>query len=107
MTDLKIWFVILCLGIGTYLIRFSFVGIMGARPLPGWLVRMLRFVPVAVLPALTAPLAVWPAATGGETDPARIAAAAAALAVGAWRRNVILSVFCGLCVLYLMLWLRT
>lgn len=105
MNDLKLWLVIFTVGIGTYLIRFSFIGIMGDKPLPSWLVRMLRYVPVAVLPALATPLVIWPAATGGETDPARILAAATALAVGAWRRNVILSVVAGQAVLFLMLWI--
>ena len=30
------WIVILALAVGTFLIRFSFLGIIGSRPLPAW-----------------------------------------------------------------------
>ncbi|HRO11839.1 AzlD domain-containing protein [Amaricoccus sp.] len=91
-------------GVGTYLIRYSFLGLVGDRPLPEWALRMLRYVPVAVMPALVAPLVVWPAATGGAPDPARMLAALAALAVGAVMRSVLGSIFAGMGVLYLALW---
>lgn len=100
----EIWVVILALGIGTYLIRFSFIGMVGDSTLPEWLLRMLRYVPVAVMPGLVAPLVVWPQATGGAPDAARLLAAAAALTIGAWRRSVIGAVFGGMGVLYLALW---
>ncbi|TGN37536.1 AzlD domain-containing protein, partial [Paracoccus liaowanqingii] len=75
-SNLTIWTIILVLGVGTYLIRWSFLGALGNRELPGWVIRMLRYTPVAVLPALVAPLVLWPEATGGAPDPARLAAAA-------------------------------
>lgn len=101
----RLWTVILGLGIGTYLIRLSFIGLIGDRKLPETAMRLLRYVPVAVMPALVAPLVVWPQATGGATDPARLAAALAALAVGAWRRSLLAAIVAGLGVLYLGLWL--
>jgi branched-subunit amino acid transport protein len=103
--SVKIWAVIAALGAGTYLIRFSFLGLIGDRALPAWAERLLRFVPAAVLPALVAPLVAWPQATGGETDPARLVAAAAALAVGAWRRSLLAAILAGMATLYLALWL--
>ena len=63
------WAVIWGLGIGTFLIRFSFLGMIGDRALPDWAMKLLRYVPVAVLPGLVAPLVVWPAATGGAALP--------------------------------------
>ncbi|MEY4698159.1 MAG: hypothetical protein RIT14_2587, partial [Pseudomonadota bacterium] len=45
------WIVMPALAIGTYAIRFSFLGTLGNRPLPGWLSRALKFTAVAVLPA--------------------------------------------------------
>ena len=95
----RIWVVMVVVGIGTYLIRYSFLGLVGDRPLPAWLMRALRYVPVAVMPALVAPLVVWPAATGGAPDPARMLAAVAALAVGAAMRSVMGAVFGGMAVL--------
>ena len=90
-----IWIVIAVLGVATFLIRFAFLGLVGDRQMPPWLLRHLRYTGVAVLPGLVAPLVVWPAATGGATDPARLIAAAVALGVGAWRRDVILAVAAG------------
>ena len=97
----EIWVVILVLGLGTFLIRFSFIGMVGDRALPGWVLRMLRYVPVAVMPGLVAPLVVWPAVTGGAPDAPRLIAAAAALGIGAWRRSVIGAVVAGMVALYL------
>ena len=97
----RIWVVMVAVGIGTYFIRYSFLGLVGDRPLPEWLLRALRYVPVAVMPALVAPLVVWPAATEGNPDPARMLAA---LAVGAAMRSVMGAVFGGMAVLYLALW---
>ena len=91
----EIWVIIAVLGVGTYLIRWSFLGARGDRDLPNWMLRMLRYTPVAVLPALVAPLVVWPAATGGNADPTRMAAAAATVAVGVLTRNVMLAILAG------------
>ena len=96
----RIWVVMIAVGIGTYIIRYSFLGLVGDRPLPGWLLRALRYVPVAVLPALVAPLVVWPAATDGAPDPARLLAALAALVIGAAMRSVLGAVFGGMVALY-------
>lgn len=94
-SDLTVWVVILVLGIGTYLIRWSFLGALGNRDMPQWVLRMLRYTPVAVLPALVAPLVVWPEATGGQPEPARLAAAAVTVAVGLVTKNVLLSIIAG------------
>lgn len=95
-----IWLAIALLGIGTFAIRFSFLAFANGRPLPDWALRLLRYVPTSVLPALVAPMVVWPQATGGELDPARLAAAVTALAVGAIWRNVLAAIGAGLLVLF-------
>lgn len=100
----EVWLVIFGLGGLTFLIRFSFLGLVGDRALPDWAMRLLRYVPVAVLPALVAPLTVWPPATGGAPDPARLIAAAVALGVGALTRSVLGAIFGGMAALYLGLW---
>ncbi|NNK79704.1 MAG: AzlD domain-containing protein [Litoreibacter sp.] len=91
----EIWFVIAALGVGTFLIRFSFLGLIGQRELPEWVLRHLRYTAVAVLPALVAPLVVWPEATGGEVDLTRMAAAGATIVAGYITRNVIWSMVAG------------
>ncbi|RYH01635.1 AzlD domain-containing protein [Salipiger sp. IMCC34102] len=105
MTDTQIWIVILALGAGTFLIRFSFLGLIGNRPMPALVLRLLRYTPVAVLPGLVAPLVLWPDATGGSPDPARLVAAFTALGVGLWTRSVIPAVLAGFAALYAVLWL--
>jgi branched-subunit amino acid transport protein len=97
-----LWLVMGLLGLGTYLIRFSFLGGLGNRALPGWLTRALRYTSVAVLPALVAPAVLWPAATGGQTDPARLMAAVATLAIGFATRNMIAAIVAGGVVLFLV-----
>ncbi len=96
----QLWTVIIGLGIGTFLLRFSFLGLIGNRALPPLVLRLLRFTPVAVIPGLVAPAILWPAATGGETDPARLLAAVATVAVGMTTRNVLAAILSGAAVLY-------
>ena len=93
------------MAVGTYLIRFSFLGPLGRVDLPKWALRMLRYTPVAVLPGMVAPMILWPAATNGETDPARIMAAFTVAALGIYTKNVLVSIFGGIAVLYLSLYL--
>ncbi len=104
MSTTRIWLIILLLGAGTFLIRFSFLGVIGDRKLPEWVLRHLRYTPVAVMPALIAPLVLWPAATGGQTDPARMLAAAATLILGMTIRNVLAAILGGAGTLYLALY---
>ncbi len=52
MSNVGIIFVV---GIGTYLLRLSFIGIVGDRVMPEWALVPLRFVAPAVLAALIAP----------------------------------------------------
>lgn len=103
MSDTVIWMIVVVLGVGTFLIRWSFLGALGDRQFPAWVLRMLRYTPVAVLPALVAPLVTWPAATGGQPDPARLAAAAMTLAVGVATRSVMLAILAGAVTLFGML----
>ncbi len=101
----EIWFIVIVLGLGTFLLRFSFLGVIGRRQLPGWVLRHLRYTAVAVLPALVAPLVLWPQAAGGEPNPPRLLAAAVTLGVGYFSRNVLAAIGGGAVTLYLMLFL--
>ncbi|HKK97541.1 MAG TPA: AzlD domain-containing protein [Marivita sp.] len=91
----ELWIVIMALGIGSFGLRFAFLGLVGDRDLPEWLLRHLRYTAVAILPALVAPLALWPAATNGEPDPTRLTAAVATFAVGYLTKNVFLAMAIG------------
>ena len=100
-----VWFIIAALGLGTVLLRFSFLGLIGDRPLPEWVLRHLRYTAVAVLPGIVAPLVLWPEATGGAPEPARLSAAAVTLAVGYVTKNVLAAILGGAVTLYGLLWL--
>ncbi len=99
---LQLWIIILGLGIGSFALRFVFLGLVGDSPLPPWLLRHLRYTAVAILPALVAPLVVWPSATGGEPDLARFAAAAVTFAVAYFWKGVAIAVLAGAATLYLL-----
>ncbi|EPX77228.1 AzlD domain-containing protein [Litoreibacter arenae] len=88
-SDTTVWWIIAALGLGTFLIRFSFIGLIGSRPMPPWVLRHLRYTSVAILPGLVAPLVVFPAATGGIPDPARLLAAMVTVAIGYRTKGVV------------------
>lgn len=96
----QLWVVMPLLAVGTYVIRFSFLGLLGNRPLPAWLTRALKYTAVGVLPGLVAPGVLWPAATGDQTDPARLAAAVMTLLVGIVTRSVLGAILGGAVTLY-------
>ncbi|WP_334067350.1 AzlD domain-containing protein [Nereida ignava] len=103
--DVNAWLIIGVLALGTFISRFSFLGLIGDRELPEWILRHLRYTAVAVLPALIAPVVLFPPATNGEVDPARLSAAIVTLAVGVWTRNVLWAIVLGAATLYGMLYL--
>ncbi len=100
-----LWIVIIAMGVGSFALRFVFIGFVGSRSMPPWVLRHLRYTAVAMLPALVAPLVVWPAATGGQPDLPRLAAATVALSVGLVTKNVLFAVFGGAATLYGLLYL--
>lgn len=99
-----IWVIIVAMGLGSFGLRFLFLGVIGDRELPEWVLRHLRYTAVAVLPGLVAPLVLWPAATEGQPDPARLAAAAVTLGVGFVTKNVLAAIFGGAATLFLGLY---
>jgi len=96
------WIVTLALGAATYAIRLSFLAWSQERTFSPRVKRLLEFVPVTVLPALIAPVVVFPDAMGGAFDPVRVVAALAALAVGLATRSVIAVIVIGLGTLTIM-----
>lgn len=101
ISDAAFWTLTAALGLGTFLIRFSFLGLLGGRQLPDWALLHLKYVGAAVFPALFTPLLLWPDATGGQTDPIRLLAAAAAFAAGI-RFGVVPAIVAGMGSLYLL-----
>ncbi len=99
-----IWMIIIAMGLGSFGLRYLFLGVIGDREMPEWILRHLRYTAVAVLPGLVAPLVLWPAATEGQPDPARLAAAAVTLGLGYVTKNVLAAIFGGAATLFLGLY---
>lgn len=94
-SDAQIWLMIMVMGVGTYLIRFSFLGLVGNRQLPDWVLRHLRYTPVAVLPGLVAPLVLWPDANDGNPEPIRIFAATATVILAWYFKSLFAGILAG------------
>jgi branched-subunit amino acid transport protein len=100
------WIAIVGAGLITFLMRLSFIQLMGRAPFPTWLRTALGFVPAAVLAAIVVPDVVIPKLAHLDvwSNP-RLWAALVAGAV-AWRtRSVIATLTCGMSVLWLIQWL--
>ncbi len=96
MSDATIWTVILGLGALTYLIRFSFLGILAGKRVPDWAAQALGFVPVAVLPAIVAPMVALSPETRDWAEPHRVLAALMALGIGMATRNMLAAIATGM-----------
>jgi len=101
----NIWVIILGLGAGSFFLRFIFMGVIGDRPIPEWVLRHLRYTAVGFLPAIASPLVLMPAATEGQLDPARLAAALVTLGIGYFTKNVVWAILSGAITLYGLLFL--
>jgi branched-subunit amino acid transport protein len=100
---IQIWTIIGVLILGTFVLRYSFLGLIGRRQLPEWVLRHLRYTPVAVLPGLIAPLVLFPATNDGQPDAARMLAALATLGLGLWTKNVLWAILGGAVTLFVVL----
>ena len=96
MSDTVIWTVIVGLGVLTYLIRFSFLGLLAGRRVPDWAAQVLGFVPVAVLPAIVVPMVVLAPESRDWAEPHRPLAALIALGVGMATRNMLAAIAGGM-----------
>ena len=99
---------IVCIGLVTYGLRLSLIGLAGRVSLPTQAARALRYVPVAALTALVVPdLLGGAAGMGMVTHNPRLWAGVVAVLV-AWRtRNVLLTVAAGMGVLWLLQWVMS
>jgi branched-subunit amino acid transport protein len=63
MSQFALWSLFIAIGLGTFLLRFSFIYLFGKVDMPDWLKRALRYVPVSVLAALVLPALTSPTGT--------------------------------------------
>jgi len=100
------WLIVILVGIGTYLTRLSFVGILGDREIPAAVERPLRLVAPAVIAAIAIPELVAPADTIDISfDNLRLLAGIVAILV-AWRtRSMGWTIGVGMATLWILDWL--
>lgn len=101
MSDLALWGMFLAVGIGTFIMRLSFVELYGRWRIPTLLSRALVYVPASVLASLVLPAVVYP---GGEArlvlENPQIPAAIIAAWV-AWKtRSTVLTLVAGMAALW-------
>lgn len=106
MSAVVIWGLIIVIGLGTFLLRFSGIQLLGSGSMPDWLARTLRYVPAAVLAAI-----VVPAIVHGGPDPgfhlenSRLLAGLVAAIVAWTTRSVLATLSVGMASLWLLEWL--
>jgi len=97
------WPVVIAMGVGTFLFRLSFILLVDKLTFPETVTRMLRFIPVSVLPALIVPSVLF---TGGNAlhfagwD--HVLAALTAVIVSWKTGNVFLTILSGMGVLWIL-----
>ena len=108
MSSTAIWIVICVLGVGTYLLRLSFIQIAGYMSLPAPVTRALRYAPPAVLSAIILPALLQ----GPSVDTLNLSLANPHLLAGvlaaatAWlTRSMLAPLVVGMGALWLLQWL--
>lgn len=107
MTTLESWCVVLGLALGTFLIRYSFIGLFARRDMPPWLSHGLRLVVPAIFAAIVASgVAMVNGQPAGWPQWPRYGAALLALAVAVrFRGNLMLTLVSGMTALHALTWL--
>lgn len=100
---MKIWMIMLALGAGTFLIRYSLIGLMGKIRIPPKIEQAFRFIPASMLSALVvSQLASYARSSVSPLMNPYYLAALVACGV-AWKtRNTLLTVFVGMIVLWVL-----
>ncbi len=103
MTDRAVFFIIVIIGIITYLIRSSFI--VWGEKIDKFLYikKALRFVPAAVLPALIMPALLYPS---GYLDISlgnkRLIAGILAIIVAVYKKSILLTLMTGMSALWIL-----
>lgn len=103
MTTTELWLTILAAGIGTFLLRLSFIELWKWLRVPPLLMQALDYVPAAVLAALVLPALLR---SGGSIDVSfdnlRLYAGLTALAVAWYTRSMLMTLTTGMAALWLL-----
>ncbi len=97
------WLIIVAIGLGTYLIRLSFIAVFSRYGVPIWLQTPLRYVAPAVMAALVAPAVLTPeGVVDASTANPKAYAAVVAVAIALWTRSMVWTVVAGMAALWLL-----
>ena len=102
--DASLWLIILVAGLGTYLIRVSFIALFGRLDdVPDGVERALRLIPAAVLSALVLPKFVYmDGSLALSPDNLRLFAGALAVAVAWYTEDILATIVAGMGALWLL-----
>lgn len=103
---LKLWSVIVAVGLLNFVSRLSFIALFARRHMPAWLASTLKYVPAAMLTALIVPMILTPGAAAPVTLHANPRVLAAIVAGGvAWLTGSTLkTLLVGMAALWLLQW---
>ena len=107
MDNTYAWLTVLGLAVGTFLIRYSFIGLFANRDMPTWLGHALKLMVPAIFAAIVCSgIAVVAGQVAGLTDWPRYAAGTVALAVAIHTKGKVLpTVVAGMAALHCLPWL--
>ena len=107
LTTWESWTVVLGLAIGTFLIRYSFIGLFADRGIPAWLDRSLKLMVPAIFAAIIfSGVAMVGGELAGWTDWPRYAAAVVGfIAAFTSRGNMLVTLIAGMGALHGLPWL--
>ncbi len=103
------WLLVIGLAIGTFLIRYSFIGLFANRDMPRWLERALKLMVPAIFAAIvfSGVMMVGGQVAGPAYWPRYAAAIIAFMAAIATRGNMLVTVGVGMAALHGLPWLAT
>lgn len=103
MPTLRVWVLIIGMGVITYVLRLSMIVLIGRTQLPPIIFRALRYVPAAVFSALVAPAVLRPSGPVWISTANPYLLAGTLAAVVAWRtRSMVLTIVLGMGALWIL-----
>jgi branched-subunit amino acid transport protein len=106
MDSLNLWLVLILGGLGTYLMRLSFILIFQHVKMPDFMGRILRLVPPAVFSAIVLPeLLVRDGAVQFSGSNLRLIAGLLAAVIALKTRNVLVTIASGMVILWILQYL--
>lgn len=90
----------------TFAVRYPVLAMSGRIKLAPWFLQLLRYVPPTVLTAIVVPAVLMPNdQLWVDHTNARLIGAIAAILIGFWRKNLLLTIVIGMLVFFVWQWL--